>query len=745
MQPTRPPERQNTLRLRPASFQTQLVLGMGLILALASLIALAGYGSLRGLQQGVQATIEEASAIRESSLQIENRFLLARQAEASFLESWRTASSSALLQEYVATNRQNLADATLELERLDGLVQSAEDVDLQAIKTDIDSLHEQLAAYTAAFQATEASLRQRSGAGGLDNALRGEMEYLEMAFEPLPDGRLYSLVLEIRANEQAYFYTGRQEYIDKVRLRIDDLIAAIEAAEWTGVDTGSATASKAVLISRADTYASVFGQIVGMDQQIDINLAIFREVTSDINAITSRIAGQSRAGLTRAQTRLEATGRRLSYLLGLTAIVALALGGVIAFVLGRRIVRPLGQLRRAAERMGSGELDQPVVLTGRGPAELVTLAETFNVMASRLDDLIGSLEQRVADRTRSLQAAAEVSHTTTAVLEPGELLGQVVELVRDRFDLYYVGLFLLDGTTDTQPQFATLRAGTGKAGQHMLAQGHRLEVGGESMIGWCIAHNQARIALDVGAEPVRFANPLLPHTRSEMALPLRSRGRVIGAMSVQSIRGLAFDEADVAVMQTMADQVAVAIDNARLFAESQAALAEMAATQRHYLGQVWREYITQSQAASYQVSQERAIVLPAATLDAEMQQAMAGQRAIVAAGQAHSALVAPILLRGQAIGVLRIQDDRPDREWLPEEMALLESVGERLSIAADNLRLLEESQRGAARERLTRELAARLRESLDVELVLDTAVNDIAQSLGLVALELQIGVDGQDG
>jgi putative methionine-R-sulfoxide reductase with GAF domain len=162
--------------------------------------------------------------------------------------------------------------------------------------------------------------------------------------------------------------------------------------------------------------------------------------------------------------------------------------------------------------------------------------------------------------TLQLQTAIQVSRATTSMLDPDELLRQVVNLARERFNLYYVGLFLLD----EQRRFAVLRAGTGEVGQKMLAQGHRLEVGGDSMIGQCTARGEARIALDVGEEAVRFDNPLLPRTRSEMALPLRSRGQVIGAMTVQSVEEAAFDEAAIAVMQTMADQVANAIENARL-------------------------------------------------------------------------------------------------------------------------------------------------------------------------------------
>jgi GAF domain-containing protein len=165
-----------------------------------------------------------------------------------------------------------------------------------------------------------------------------------------------------------------------------------------------------------------------------------------------------------------------------------------------------------------------------------------------------------------------VSRAATSFLDPEELIQQVVNLVRERFDLYYAGLFLVDRTgewTGEPGRWAVLRAGTGEAGRQMMKAGHKLEIGGSSMIGWCVANAQARIALDVGEEAVHFENPWLPETHSEMALPLISRGQIVGAMSIQSTEEAAFSDEDIAVLQTMADQLAIAIENARLFEQAQ--------------------------------------------------------------------------------------------------------------------------------------------------------------------------------
>ncbi len=182
-------------------------------------------------------------------------------------------------------------------------------------------------------------------------------------------------------------------------------------------------------------------------------------------------------------------------------------------------------------------------------------------------------QEQAQHRAAEMQLAAEISKVATGLLDPDQLMQQAVDLIAERFGLYYAGIFL----TGDDSKWAVLRAGTGEAGQAMIRAGHRLEVGGRSMIGRCVARAEAGIALDVGAEPFRFDNPLLPNTRSELALPLVSRGRPIGALTIQSTAEAAFSGEDIAALQTMADQLANAVDNARLFQERERRIEELAA------------------------------------------------------------------------------------------------------------------------------------------------------------------------
>jgi GAF domain-containing protein/HAMP domain-containing protein len=440
-------------------------------------------------------------------------------------------------------------------------------------------------------------------------------------------------------------------------------------------------------------------------------------------------------------------GIQSSVIMVVILLLVTTLVGLAAVYIARRLAAPLLDLTATAGRIADGEVG--LQADPKGPAEVINLARAFNSMTAQLQELIGNLEQRVADRTRGLQAAAEVAHVTASTLDPGELLRRTVELIRERLDLYYVGLFLLDKEAgEAGLEFAVLRAGTGEAGQQMMAQGHRLEVGGDSMIGQCVANGQASIALDVGMEAVHFDNPLLPDTRSEMALPLISRGQVIGAMTIQDTREAAFDEADIAVMRTMADQVAVAIDNARLFAESETALREMETIHRHYMGRAWADYGRARAVHGYQQT-DSGLAAVGDELLPEVRQAIAAQQAGEEDGHSDAddrreqssapALVAPIVLRDQPIGALGLRQADGRRSWTEEEIEVVQTIAQEFALAADNIRLVEDTQRRAAQEQLIGEVTARMRETLDMDTVLQTAVREIGNVLNLAEIKARMG------
>jgi GAF domain-containing protein len=208
-------------------------------------------------------------------------------------------------------------------------------------------------------------------------------------------------------------------------------------------------------------------------------------------------------------------------------------------------------------------------VAGRHADSLVATNRRLSEVTKELENAKVEAERTVAERTEQVRAGSDVARAAASILDPDRLLRDVVNLIADRFRLYYVAVF----TLDAEGRYAVLREATGDVGQVLKQRGYRLEVGGQSMIGTAIAWRKPRIALDVGREPIRFANPLLPETRSEIALPLMAGGRVLGALDAQSAYAAAFDEAGTTVLQSMADQIAIALNNAEQFhrAERQAA------------------------------------------------------------------------------------------------------------------------------------------------------------------------------
>ncbi len=241
---------------------------------------------------------------------------------------------------------------------------------------------------------------------------------------------------------------------------------------------------------------------------------------------------------------------------------------VVAFAT-RRTLRPLERLADFAGRIALGEWMYRVPEERND--ELGALAIALNKMAQDLSDLYHSLEAQVQARTKQIQTAAQVAHDVTTAPTLDDLLQRAVNLIRDQFGYYHVSIFLIDRAT----QRAELREATGEIGQVLKARRHSLEVGSNSVIGWVTANNQPRVASDVMEDPVHFKNELLPDTRAEAAVPLQVGGEVLGALDVQSTEPEAFQPEDVEILQTLADQLSVALQNARL-AETSMNAAERA-------------------------------------------------------------------------------------------------------------------------------------------------------------------------
>jgi HAMP domain-containing protein len=241
-------------------------------------------------------------------------------------------------------------------------------------------------------------------------------------------------------------------------------------------------------------------------------------------------------------------------LIGGTTVLTLALVALVA----NQILRPLGRLTEAAARLAEGDWDSRVESDRED--ELGALAYNFNTMAEELSNIYRSLESRVDERTRQIRTASEVARAVITTPSLEDLLRRAVDLLQQQFSYDHVSIFLLDQDRST----AVLRAATGELGDALRAQGYNIPLATTNIIGWVTTNNQPRLISDVKPSEITSRSDLLTTTRSELAVPLQITGRVLGAINVQSFAPDAFRPQDIEVLQTLADQLSAAIQNARL-------------------------------------------------------------------------------------------------------------------------------------------------------------------------------------
>ena len=424
----------------------------------------------------------------------------------------------------------------------------------------------------------------------------------------------------------------------------------------------------------------------------------------------------------------------------LAAILVMGfLAGLAGVILARRLAIPLVDLTGTATRIADGETDLQASVGGA--KEIATLATAFNSMTGQLRSLISNLEERVQERTQALEKRANqleivssVARVLTSVQDIDKLLPEVAKLVSDRFGFYHVGIFLLDDAKE----FAVLRAANSEGGAIMLERQHKLRLNTGSIVGFVTSRNEPRIALDVGTDSVYFNNPDLPTTRSEIAIPLRITGRVIGALDVQSKQPNAFSEEDVATLTILADQIAIAIENARLFSESTAALAETERTFERYIKQEWGAFARQAQSAGYTFDGNR--VLPAKPKGHQEKVKALGQTGRLSLEKASSEITIPIRLRGQTVGFLEVSSKKGSRQWTRDEITLLESAAERAALALENARLVEGAQRRATRERAIGEISSKIGAVSDLNSIMQTAVEELGRKMsGVMEITIELG------
>jgi GAF domain-containing protein len=367
----------------------------------------------------------------------------------------------------------------------------------------------------------------------------------------------------------------------------------------------------------------------------------------------------------------------------------------------------------------------------------VTSERNLIVSNQSLKELNQNLEDHVAARTADLtvanarnerralqfEAIAQVARATTSIQDEDPLLSRLTELISEQFGFYHVGIFLLDEPS----QNAVLRASNSEGGKKMLARKHRLKIGQAGIVGHVAAAGAPRIALDVETDAAFKNNPDLPGTRSEMALPLKVGAEIIGVLDVQSTESNAFEPEDTEIFFTLADQVAIAIQNARSHEATHRLLAEAQRTSVSYLKEAWRLLQAQDKNIGYLVSDNTLRPLEKFISTPHINKVVSQGDVLVENGET-ATLAVPIRLRGEVVGILDVHVPT-GHDWDSDEVDIVKAVADRLSLALESTTLLQSTQRRAEIERLTAEIAGKISASINLRNVLQTAVEELGHAL----------------
>ncbi|MBN2502215.1 MAG: GAF domain-containing protein [Anaerolineales bacterium] len=375
--------------------------------------------------------------------------------------------------------------------------------------------------------------------------------------------------------------------------------------------------------------------------------------------------------------------------------------------------------------------------TRQNEMELITSNRALQAIQENLEERVEERTHALERRARFLEAAAEVGRAATSIYSLEELLPQITEFISELFGFYQVGIF----TIDDIGEYAILRAANSEGGKKMLARNHRLKVGAEGIVGYVTKTGEARVALDVGEDAVHFNTPELPHTRSEMALPLFAGGRLFGALDVQSTEANAFAEEDIAALRVLANQVSMSINNAELFGQLQQSLE----SERRAYGEItrgsWRDMLRSRGDWGYRLENKQ-LTPSRGTWSPEMIEAARERKVIQVEEKGKTILAAPLNVSNQNVGVIRFTKEGP---LSPEETNLLENLSTQISLALETARLYQETQKRAAREQLTTEISTQIRRTLDIDTVLQTAVREFGEVLNAEEVIIRLGDQDSNG
>ncbi|OQX64558.1 MAG: hypothetical protein B5M51_03385 [Anaerolinea sp. 4484_236] len=405
----------------------------------------------------------------------------------------------------------------------------------------------------------------------------------------------------------------------------------------------------------------------------------------------------------------------------LAAIITVIGSLVIVILLTRRFTKPLSQLAAAASEIGQGNLNTLVPI--QGTEETTSLGNALEQMRTSLNESYNNLEQQIKAQKRraeQLQVTAEVAKRAAAEIDTQILLQRVVNLIHEQFRFDRLGIFLVDSTGE----WAELQAAAGVDVKQLLNRGYRLKIGEEGIVGHVAQTGESYIAKDVREDPL-FVRGSDVDILSEAILPLQARGEILGVLDIQSLELNAFLPDDITILRILADQIAMALSNARLFQTVQENLQAMRRAYGEFSREAWIEMLQGKPDQGYYCDELGVKAIESETVKNEDNLPEAN---------------IPITVRDQIIGTLNAHKSKNTDQWTEEELAVMKSLAIQLGMALDGARLYENTQQHVARETVIREITDKVSATFNIQETLHTAIGELSTVLRASGAHIELNL-----